>query len=501
MKIFSANQIRQWDRFTIENEETSSLQLMERAAKSCTSWLINRFGSSAEYCVFCGPGNNGGDGFAVARLLHSEGADVTVYADLQNLPKTEDAQSNLEALQQVSGITLYDLNIFPEVGLDRKVIIIDALFGSGFSGNLRGVYKNAVHKLNSLENMRVSIDLPSGLGADEYSGPDSVVVSADYTLTFQSPKKTFLHPETGVFSGKVVLLDIGLSKEFYEAETSEQFTVDEQLICRSFHRRSSFSNKGNFGKSLIVAGSYGKTGAAVLAVRGALRTGSGITVSAGPSCGYNILQTACPEAMFEAFGTTHLTAFEAGEDTVVGVGPGLGRHPETAAALRDFLHRWRKPLVLDADALNILAENPEFLRLLPAQSIITPHPREFERLFGKTSDSFNRTSLAKQMAAELNICIVLKDHHTQVITSSGEVYYNTSGNAGMAKGGSGDVLLGMITALLAQKYSTEQAAVLAVWIHGKAGDLAAEKKSQEAMLATDLLDEIGNVFLALASEV
>ncbi len=501
MKIFSANQIRQWDRFTIENEEISSLQLMERAAKSCTSWLINRFGISAEYCVFCGPGNNGGDGFAVARLLHSEGADVTVYAELQNLPKTEDAQSNLEALQQVSGITLYDLNIFLQVGLDRKVIIIDALFGSGFSGNLRGVYKNAVHKLNALENLKVSIDLPSGLGADDYPGLEPVVVKADCTLTFQSPKKTFLHPETGVFCGKVVVLDIGLSKKFNEAETTAQFTVDEPLIRKVYRIRSSFSHKGNYGKSLIVAGSYGKNGAAVLAVRGALRAGSGITISAGPSCGYEILQTACPEAMFEAFGTTHLTAFDAGEDTVVGVGPGVGRHPETAAALHDFLRKWSEPLVVDADALNILAEYPEWIQLLPAQSIITPHPREFERLFGKTSDSFKRTVLAIQKAAELNICIVLKDHHTQVVTSSGKVYYNTSGNAGMAKGGSGDVLLGIITALLAQKYSTEQAALLGVWIHGKAGDLAAVKCSHEAMLATDLLDEIGNVFQALASEV
>ena len=179
----------------------------------------------------------------------------------------------------------------------------------------------------------------------------------------------------------------------------------------------------------------------------------------------------------------------------------MGRHPETAAALHDFLRKWSEPLVVDADALNILAEYPEWIQLLPAQSIITPHPREFERLFGKTSDSFKRTALAIQKAAELNICIVLKDHHTQVVTSSGKVYYNTSGNAGMAKGGSGDVLLGIITALLAQKYSTEQAALLGVWIHGKAGDLAAEKCSQEAMLASDLLDEIGNVFLALASEV
>lgn len=499
MKIYSAGQIRNWDSFTVQNEGITSLQLMESAAQACTSWLESRFGIHKKYCILCGPGNNGGDGLAIARLLRFRGAEVTVCAEMRTLFKTPDALTNWKEIQQVPSIDCIDLKEFSEIVPAGDVIYIDALFGSGFKDQISGVYKEAVLHLNTFDNIKVSIDIPSGLSADSLAVEGSAILSADYTLTFQSLKKSFLHPETGIFCGKIHILDIGLSMAF--DEPANDFAIDKTFIGQRYNKRNDFSHKGSFGKSLIVAGSYGKMGAAVLAVRAALKTGSGITVAASPACGYNIMQTSCPEAMFESAGENHLTSIPGGEEMAVGIGPGLGTHSETAAALANFLQNRREAILLDADALNILAASPELLRAVPPGSIITPHPKEFERLFGKSADSFARLKLARQQASDLNIYIVLKDHNTQVVTPEGNVYYNTTGNAGMAKGGSGDVLLGIITALIAQKYGPEDAALLGVWLHGRAGDLAAKKHSQEAMLATDLIDEIGTVFLNLAEGV
>ncbi len=495
MKIYSAGQIRNWDSFTVQNEGITSLQLMESAAQACTSWLESRFGIHKKYCILCGPGNNGGDGLAIARLLRFRGAEVTVCAEMRTLFKTPDALTNWKEVQHLTSIDCIDLKDFSEIIPGEDVIYIDALFGSGFKDQLSGIYNEAVLHLNTFENMKVSIDIPSGMSADTFAVEATAIFRADYTLTFQSLKKSFLHPETGIFCGEIHVLDIGLSAAFDEPTTD--FAIDTTLILQRYKQRNDFSHKGTFGKSLIVAGSYGKMGAAVLAVRAALTTGSGITVAASPACGCNIMQTSCPEAMFESAGQNHITSIPAGAEMVVGIGPGLGTNSETAAALTNLLQNHRKAIVLDADALNILAASPELLRAVPPGSMITPHPKEFERLFGKTANSFQRLEVARQNAIDLKIYIVLKDHYTQVITPEGKVYYNTTGNAGMAKGGSGDVLLGILTSLVAQKYSSEDAALIGVWLHGKAGDLAAIKNSQEAMLATDLLSEIGNVFLSL----
>ena len=252
---------------------------------------------------------------------------------------------------------------------------------------------------------------------------------------------------------------------------------------------------------MLITGSFGKMGAAVLSTHAALKAGSGITYTLAPKCGYVILQTTCPEAMYRYGGEDFINRIEVVEESVVGAGPGLAEDPETADALLSFLHDYKKPLVLDADALNIISKSPELLNLIPENSVITPHPRELERLFGKSHNSFIRLELAKEKAKEYGIFIVLKDHHTQIITPTQKVYYNVTGNSGMAKGGSGDALLGIITALLAQGYSSEKAAVFGVWLHGSAGDRAAEKHSKESMLASDLVMELGNVFSSLAKRV
>ena len=499
MKIFTSPQIRKCDAFTIENEPVTSLALMERAASACAGWLSRKFSGETVYNIFCGHGNNGGDGFALARLLYHKGCDVNVFMDsAQNL--SADAEINFKRTKDISGIEFSDFSKVNKFQFENESVIIDALFGTGLNKAIEGKSAELIKVLNELKFPKISIDIPSGLFADEVSDKNSVVFKADETLSFQFWKKAFLHSETGKFCGKINILDIGLNSEFIENEISDSFVIDEGLVRGIYRPRQEFSHKGNFGKTVIAAGSSGKMGAAVLATQAALKSGSGLTFTFAPQCGYEILQTACPEAMFLEGGQDFISSFDVDEDHTIGIGPGLGTALETQNAFLTFLKTCTKPLVLDADAINILAKNPENLKLMPKNSVITPHPKEFERLFGKTENSFERLKLAKENATELKIYIILKDHHTQIITPEGNVFYNLTGNSGMAKGGSGDVLLGIVTSLLAQNYSVQDAALFGVWLHGKAGDFAAEKHSKEAMLASDLVREIGNVFKYLNSK-
>ena len=501
MKIFSAEQIRKCDTYTIENEPVSSLSLMERAALCCADWLATHYAKAEYFYIFCGNGNNGGDGLAIARLLYQKGFNVDVFVDKKNENFTSDAKSNFEFLKGISGIDVHDFDDLQPLSLDNDYVIIDALFGTGLNRKVEGKSADLIHRLNKICIPKISIDIPSGLFADRLHEPDSAVFIADHTLSFQFWKKSFLHPETGFFCGKIHVLDIGVSAEFISTELSDQFVIDLSLITAIYRPRNEFSHKGNYGKTMLITGSFGKMGAAVLSTHAALKAGSGITYTLAPKCGYVILQTTCPEAMYRYGGEDFINKIEVDEESVVGMGPGLGQNPETAEALLTFLLDYKKPLVLDADALNIISKSPAHLKLIPANSVITPHPREFERLFGRSENSFGRLEIAKQKAGDLGIFIVLKDHHTQIITPAQKVYYNVTGNSGMAKGGSGDVLLGIIVALLAQRYAPEQAAILGVWLHGSAGDRAAEKHSKESMLASDLVMELGNVFSSLAKRV
>ena len=494
MLIYTAKQIKKWDEFTIENEPISAQNLMERAANSCGQFIQNIFKKNESFYIFCGSGNNGGDGFAIARMLYTKGYDVTIFHQTEYAKLSKEADRNLKKAQEISGISIFDFNEVAHFKFDSNSVIVDCLFGTGLNRKLEGAVSEIVLFLNQLKFPKISIDIPSGLLSDGVSAEKSIIFQADHTLSFQSWKKTFLHPETGVYCGKVHILDIGLSKEFIKKEKSSEFVIDEEFIKTIYQPRVAFSHKGSFGKCMIVAGSYGKIGAAVIATKAALKSGSGITITLAPKCGFEILQSTCPEAMFISGGNNFIDNIDIEEGFEVGIGPGLGTNKETEKAVLKFIEKYRNPLVLDADALNILAKNQENLKMIPKNSIITPHPKEFERLFGETRNSFERLKLAQIKAAELGIFIVLKDHHTQICTPNNKVFYNISGNSGMAKGGSGDALLGIISALLAQKYSSENAAIFGVWLHGKAGDCAAEKFSKEAMLPTDLINELGNVF-------
>ncbi|HCA06420.1 NAD(P)H-hydrate dehydratase [Chryseobacterium sp.] len=494
MKIFSAEQIRRWDAFTISHEPVSSIQLMERASEALAGWISENCKNHKKIALFCGNGNNGGDGFAVARILYMKGFDVDIFVKYTKGKFSEDASVNVKRLRDLSGISVREFKEADQYNFDAKTVVIDALFGTGLSRPLEGIFKELVEVLNEENCIKISIDLTSGLPADHMPENGAAIFKADYTLSFQSWKKSFLHPETGKYTGKVIILDIGLHSGYLQTETTPDFVINEKLVDTIFKPREDFSHKGTYGKVTIAGGSFGKMGAAVLATQSALKTGAGLTFTLAPRCGYEILQISCPEAMFTEGGNEFITNFETENETVYGIGPGLGTHEETRRALLDFLKESTKPLVLDADALNIISKDPENLKLIPELSVITPHPKEFERLFGSTENSFERLKLAREKAAELNIYIVLKDHHTQIVSPDGNVFYNITGNAGLAKGGSGDILTGILTSLIAQGYSQEDACILGVWLHGRAADLAAGKYSKESMLPTDVINTFGSVF-------
>lgn len=497
MKVFTGQQIRDWDQFTISHEPISSIQLMERASIAVANWISEYGKNHRRIVLFCGNGNNGGDGLAVARMLYLKGFDVDVFVNDPKAKFSEDALINLKRLGSISGITIRKFLQVKEYRFDDKTIIIDALFGTGLSRPLNGEYKDLVDWLNKKENIKISIDIPSGLSVDSYFNGDFMVLKADYTLSFQCWKRSFFHPETGKYTGKVIILNIGLSEGYHEETETHYFSTDDYFAGSLFNPRNEFAHKGNYGKVLIVGGSYGKIGAAVLATKSALKTGAGLTFTLAPQCGYEILQTSCPEAMFIEGGERIIINFNIDKGSTVGIGPGLGTHEDTQIGLLNFLKDYPSSLILDADALNIISNDKKNLKLIPEKSIITPHPKEFERLFGKTENSFKRLELAIEKAKELHVYIVLKDHRTQVVTPEGNVYYNLTGNAGLAKGGSGDILTGILTSLLAQGYSEKDTCILGVWMHGKAADLAAQKYSKEAMLPTNVIEELGNVFTEL----
>lgn len=496
MKILSVSQIRDCDIFTIENEPIASINLMERAAKKCADYINNHFLKTQKIYIFCGNGNNGGDGFAIARMLYQKGFDVEIFIDKSNLNFSKDAKINWDRVKEISGIDICDFEGFNKE-IKRGYIFIDALFGSGLNRKIDGKAAEIIRQLNQINAHKIAIDIPSGIFADEMLPENSVVFEADITLSFQFYKKAFLHPETGKFCGRIIILDINLHQDFINKAETENYIIDENVIKKIYQPRNEFSHKGNFGKTCIVAGSFGKIGAAILATKSALRTGSGLTYVLAPKCGYEILQTTCPEAMYLYGGEDFVKNFEVENDFTYGIGPGLGTDYETEEKFLHFLQTYNEPLVLDADALNLISKNSENIKLIPKNSIITPHPKEFERLFGKTENSFERLNLAKQKAKEFEIFIVLKDHHTQIITPENEVFYNITGNSGLAKGGSGDVLLGIITSFLSQGYSSKNSVIFGVWLHGKAGDITANDLSKESMLATDIIENISEVFKEL----
>ena len=496
MKILTGQQVKDCDSATI-GKGISSINLMEKASKACVDWINDNFKATHKFLIYCGNGNNGGDGFAIARMLYEKSFDVEVYIDESQKDFSADAKINLKKLKQISGIEIKDFSDF-SILKDEKTVIIDAIFGYGLNRKLSGNTEKIIKKLNQTKIQKIAIDIPTGLYADKMIDENATVLKADFTLTFQFYKRSFLHPETGKFCGKIEVLNIDLDQDFINEIETDYFVIDESLIREIYEPRVEFSHKGAFGKSILVGGSYGKIGAILMSTLSALKTGSGLTFTIAPECANLILQSQAPEAMFIDSGETYIKKIEVVDKAVYGIGPGLGKEIQTQKALFEFLKSYKNSIVIDADALNILAENGK-TNLISKNAVITPHPLEFERLFGKTENSFERLELARNKAEELQIFIIQKDHHTAVITPERKIFYNITGNSGMAKGGSGDVLMGILTSLISQKYDIEKACIFGVWLHGKAGDFCAEEFSKEAMLPTDLINKIGTVFKYLSS--
>ena len=497
MQILNAEEIRAWDQYTIQHEPVASIDLMERAASKCAEWIEKQAWKPKQFKIFCGKGNNGGDGLAIARLLLQKNYSVSVYVLESGKAGSRDFQTNLQRLSELlfEPSYLQSEENFPSV--KASDVVIDALFGSGLNQPLHGLAAYLADHINSSGALVVSIDLPSGLFIDR-SSKENAVVEADHTLTFQCFKLGLLVQENARFIGEVHVLDIGLHPKFLKEKSSLQTLVDELFIKSIFRPRNAFAHKGAYGHALLITGSYGKMGAAVLATKACLYSGAGLTTSYIPKCGYSILQMAVPEAMvLTDENENHLSSLpgEMERYSVIGMGPGIGTEEATQKVISFIIRRSHKPLVIDADGLNCLSLQKDLLHQLPAYSVLTPHPKEFDRLFGEHKNDFDRIQTAQQKAKKYNLVIVLKGHHTLVTASDGPIYFNSTGNAGMAKGGSGDVLTGIITALVAQGYESQLAAVLGVYLHGYAGDVAAQALSQEAMVATDLIAFLPQAFL------
>ena len=499
MKILKADQIRSWDQYTIEHEPVASIDLMERAATKCFEWLDDNGWFVHSFAIFCGKGNNGGDGLAIARMLAVRGCKVSVYILEFGHKGTDDFQTNLARLHQYPAVDIHFIqeeSIFHT--LAQETVIIDALFGSGLTRPLEGFTAKLVDDINNSGCTVIAIDVPSGMSVDQ-SSKGNKIVKANYTLSFQCYKLAFLVAENAAFIGDVVILDIGLLPEFLASPEADLELIDRSIIRTIYKPRNRFAHKGNFGHAMIIAGSYGKIGAAVLAAKACLRSGVGLLTCFVPKCGYDVLQTAVPEAMVMT-DTNSSIITKIDEELLkfdsIGIGPGLGIASETRTAVKELISSYKKPMVIDADALNGLSMEKN-LPSLPPGSILTPHPKEFERLFGECKNDFERIEKALNNAKLINCLIILKGHHTFIACPSGIGYFNSTGNAGMATAGSGDVLTGMITSLLAQEYTSEDASILAVYLHGSAGDFAANESSKEAMIAGDIIDNISKAFKQL----
>jgi hydroxyethylthiazole kinase-like uncharacterized protein yjeF len=496
MKLLTAAQTRALDQAAIEAQGITSLELMERAATACTLWLLDELqpAFSTEIHVLCGPGNNGGDGLVVARQLHTAGYAPQVWL----LPAEKHSADFLHNRQQLpQAIRCQELSAGRLPPLPSGALVLDALFGTGLTRPLAGLPATVVKHLNQTEATVVAVDMPSGLLADAPQPAGSAIVRAYHTLSFELPKLAFLLPRNAEFVGEWTVLPIGLDQPFIHNTAVDNYFVDAVLLAGRLPRRARFSHKGTFGHALLLAGSYGKLGAAVLAARACLRGGVGLLTVRTPAVGYTVLQTSVPEAMALP-DPSHDFVTELPElqpYAAIAMGPGLGQEGSSAEVLRQLLRQAgsRRALVLDADALNLLGTHRELLALLPPDTILTPHPKEFERLTGEPArDDYHHLEQLRAFCREHRCYCVLKGAYTALGTPHGPVYFNSTGNPGMATGGSGDVLTGLLLALRAdQRLSPLDAALLAVYAHGRAGDLAAAETGEAGLIAGDLVQFIG----------
>lgn len=500
MKIFDVKHLAEADRVTIERQGITSEDLMERAATLVFKEIHRRLNNDpVPVKIFCGIGNNGGDGLVIGRLLLQEGYNVTMYVVNYTNERSRDFLLNydkIKSLFKTWPTLIKSEEDFPEIS--SSDFVIDAIFGIGLNRPAEGWVAKLINTINSSGAFILAVDMPSGLYSNKVPAADDAVIKANFTITFQAPKIVFFLPDTAGFVGEIIVLDIGLDREFLNNTSPVARLTDKEEARAIYRPRKKFSHKGTYGHSLIIGGSYGKIGSISLTATAALRTGAGMVSIYAPSCGYEILQTVLPEAMvITDKGENQLEDIKFDiEPDVICFGMGAGTSKETINTYRRFLQETKRPVVIDADGINMLSKDKELLRLVPEGSVLTPHPKELERLIGEWKDDFDKLEKAKEFSKDHALILVLKDAHTIVVYKE-DLYVNSSGNPGMATAGAGDVLAGVITGLISQKYEPLMAAVLGTYLHGRAGDIAAARLSQEGTLAGDIASYMGAAFLDL----
>ena len=494
MKILSSAQLKELDKYTIIHEPIASIDLMERAARALTEAIVQRWDKSFDIVVFAGPGNNGGDALAVARMLSKKGYRVEVFLFNTKGKLSEECQTNLDRLKTCGSIYFTEISTqFDPPNLSEKHLVIDGLFGSGLNKPLNGGFAAVVKYINSSKAQVVAIDIPSGLmGEDNTYNVRTNIIRADVTLSIQLPKLSFLFPENEDIVGEWEMLDIQLKQSFIDSVPSDYSILEESEVRSLVKPRKRFAHKGTFGHGLLIAGSYGMAGASILSAKACLKSGIGLLTVHVPIHNHDLLQVTVPEAIVHTdiqeryfAQPTHLNKYSA-----LAIGPGLGREEDTALAMMEQIQGSNLPIVLDADAINILSTHRNWLSRLPKRCILTPHLGELERLIGKCLDTYERLIKVKELASYLQSYIIVKGAWTCIVTPEGNFHFNPTGNPGMATGGSGDVLTGILLGLLAQGYSREEACKLGVYIHGMAGDIAAEEKTEISMTANDIVEAL-----------
>jgi len=497
MKIFEADQVRLIDAFTIEHEPVASIDLMERAATRLAGWYVRHYHTDKQVLIFAGPGNNGGDALVLARLLADRQFRVRCFMLDFGTP-SPDHEINKGKLQAQNLVELEELRAgagLPVIA--GQDVVVDGIFGSGLSRKASGFPAEVIQHINTHAATVIAIDIPSGLkGEDNRENDYSSVIRASFTLTFQFPFLSFFFEENDSRVGQWRVHDIKLHPDIIRDSFTPYQTLESTMISAMIPPRKRFSHKGTFGHALLISGCYGMMGAALLAGKSCLRSGSGLLTLHVPRFGYNIIQTAFPEAIVSLDQSDIL--FSEPPDlhpfTAIGIGPGLGCKPNSGKGLKLVLDQAQVPLVIDADGLNILSQHPDWYDLLPEGCILTPHPKEFDRLAGASEDSYSRHLKQRDFARKYRVVVVLKGAFTGIAAPDGAYWFNTTGNPGMATGGSGDVLTGLITGLLAQGMTPMDAALAGVYLHGLAGDMAAAELGQQALIAGDMIDYLGAAF-------
>ncbi len=501
MKILTATQIKEADAFTIENEPILSIDLMERASVAFCEKIEERWDTNTPIKVFAGPGNNGGDALAVARLLHQKGYEVTVYLFNTNNSLSDGCETNFNRLRSCKGIDLTEVTTaFTPPQLSAADLIIDGLFGTGISRPLMGGFASVVKYINASPSTVVSIDVPSGLMCEDNSyNVMNHIVKADYTFTFQFPKLAFLFADMEQYVGKWEVLDIGIRIPDTEQFETNYTLTEEDNIAAMLKSRSRFAHKGSMGHAVLVAGKRYMAGAAILSSKAYMRAGAGKLTLHTQESNVTIMQTAVPEVVLDVEPKSHFFSqtFDANGFDAMGIGPGIGTEPATAQAFIEQIRLTRAYTVIDADAINILGSHRGWIQQLPRKCILTPHKKELFGLISTTRNCYEELERTRELAIKQKVYIIIKGANSIIVTPEGKCHFNPTGNPGMATAGSGDVLTGIILSLLAQEYTPLEACLLGVYLHGLAGDIAKETYEEEGLMASDIVEAIPKAFRQL----